>query len=347
MEAAGSEMQLTESDAIGIIDHFVLQFRLPDGKTVIDRFVAVRPDLPAVERDMLLSWRDSVEGIFELRRKHKDSVTLLNLIDDLEYRTYTNMGPGVFRPMREGDFVFGRLVPVDGAWLVSGMLSSYPRSSGPDVAKVALALATEHPALVFRNPAKVDEGWEVMRLNRAEFIDFFGTDELILPPAEAEERLNAQLRRHQEAAVARAQSAGKKPRSDMEVPVIKLDGLYGFDTVGIIFDEVDGLNFYPDYGMLRDLFADPARASRKEYADLLRAYLREDTIAPLPLCRLAAAYPENVDAVFRKVLRRRDFVWSEHGDALLRKRKPWYYEREPRPGVSVIGDRLVELAQGN
>jgi hypothetical protein len=93
VEAAGPEMRLTESDVIGVIDHFVLQFRLPDGKTVIDRFVAARPDLPGDERDMLLSWRDSVEGIFEIRRKHKDSVTLLNLIDDLEYRTYTNMGP--------------------------------------------------------------------------------------------------------------------------------------------------------------------------------------------------------------------------------------------------------------
>jgi hypothetical protein len=350
MEAAGPEMQLTESDAIGVIDHLVLQSRLPDGKTVIDRFVAARPDLPAAERDMLLSWRDSVEGIFELRRKHQDSVTLLNLIDDLEYRTYTNMGPGVFRPVREGDFIFARLVPIDGVWLVSGMLSSYPSSSGPDVAKIALSLATEHPELVFRNPAKIDEGWEVMRLNRAEFIDFFGTDELILPPAEAEERLNAQLRQHQEAALARARSSGittraRQPR--LEVPVIKLDDLYGFDTVGVIFDEVDGLNFYPDYGMLRDLFADPARASRKEYADVLRAYLREDTIAPLPLRRLAAAYPGNVDAVYCKVLRQRAFVWSEHGDALLRKRKPWYYEREPRPGVSMIGNRLAELARRN
>lgn len=300
---------------------------------------------------MLLSWRDSVEGFFEIRRKHKDSLTLLNLIDDLEYRTYSNMGPGFFRPMREGGFVFARLVPIVGVWLVSGMLSFLPKSSGPDVAKIALGLATEHPELVFRNPAKIDEGWEVMRLNRAEFIDFFGTDELILPPAEAEERLNAQLRAQQEAAVARRPPSGRA--TPAQVPGLDapgynlLDELDGFDTVGIIFDEVDGLNFYPDYGMLRDLFADPARASRKEYADVLRAYLREDTIAPLPLCRLAAAYPENVDAVFRKVLRRRDFAWSEHGDALLRKRKPWYYEREPRPGVSVIGDRLIELAQRN
>jgi hypothetical protein len=48
--------------------------------------------------------------------------------------------------------------------------------------------------------------------------------------------------------------------------------------------------------------------------------------------------------VFRKVLRRPGFTWAEHGEALLRRRKPWYYEREPLPGVSVIGARLSQLA---
>ena len=45
-------------------------------------------------------------------------------------------------------------------------------------------------------------------------------------------------------------------------------------------------------------------------------------------------------------LRRRDFTWTEHGEALMRRRKAWYYQREPRPGVSVIGNRLLELASG-
>jgi hypothetical protein len=47
--------------------------------------------------------------------------------------------------------------------------------------------------------------------------------------------------------------------------------------------------------------------------------------------------------VFRKVLRKPNFTWAEHGEALMRRRKPWYYEREPRPGISVIGARLSEL----
>jgi hypothetical protein len=48
--------------------------------------------------------------------------------------------------------------------------------------------------------------------------------------------------------------------------------------------------------------------------------------------------------VFRRIMRRRDFTWTEHGEALMRRRKKWYYRREPRPGVTVLGDRLLELA---
>jgi hypothetical protein len=96
--------------------------------------------------------------------------------------------------------------------------------------------------------------------------------------------------------------------------------------------------------MLRELFADPTLAADKRYSDVLRGYLAADTIGPLPIRRLAVAHPETADAVFRKVLRKPGFTWAEHGESLLRRRKPWYYEHEPRPGVSVIGTRLAELA---
>ena len=42
-----------EDDAINTIDRFALQYRLPDGTTVVDRFVASRPDLDAVFRKIL------------------------------------------------------------------------------------------------------------------------------------------------------------------------------------------------------------------------------------------------------------------------------------------------------
>jgi hypothetical protein len=111
----------------------------------------------------------------------------------------------------------------------------------------------------------------------------------------------------------------------------------------MIFDEVDGLNFLPAYGAMRELFADPSLVSDEDYAEALHAYLCEDSILPLPLYRLAVAYPDTVDEVYQEVLQRPGFSWAEDGEALLREYKPGYYEREPRPGVTVIGGRLKEL----
>ncbi|WP_367322488.1 hypothetical protein [Streptomyces sp. HUAS ZL42] len=351
LEAAGPERQLDEGEAIRIIDHFILRYRLPDGSTVVDRFVAGRKDLTAIDREMLLGWRDAVEGIFEIHRKEGDAVVLLNLVDDLEYRTYSNVGRAAFRGMSKGGFLHTCVVPVHSAgaaWLVSGAMSSYPKSSATEIAQAALHLATSQPELVFRNPEKLEQGWQRMREDRAAFVEFCGGDELVLPPAEAEDLLNAYYRHRQEAAVAGQPDRARGRRlSGLDLPFFELPReLADSHTIGVIYDQVDGLNFYADYGMLRDLFADPVRASRAQHQDLLRTYLREGSIAPLPICRLAAAHPETADAVFRKLLRKPGFTWSEHGEALLRRRKPWYYANEPRPGVSVIGDRLGALLTG-
>ncbi|MFF9346544.1 hypothetical protein [Streptomyces sp. NPDC014734] len=348
LEAAGPERQLDEGEAIRITDHFILGYRLPDGSTVVDRFVAGRKDLTAADRAMLLGWRYPVEGVFEIRRKDGDAVILLNLVDDLEYRTYSNVGRAAFRGVPKGGFLLTCLVPVysaDGAWLVSGAMTSYPSSSATDIAQAALQLATHDPELVFRNPEKIEQGWQRMREDRAAFIEFCGSDELVLPPAGVEDLLNAYYRHRQEAAVAAQPGRTRRRRlPGLDLPFFELPSeLAGSDTVGVIYDQVDGLNFYADYGMLRDLFADPALTGRRQHQGLLRTYLREESITPLPIRRLATAHPETADAVFRKLLRKPGFTWSEHGDALMRRRKPWYYESDPRPGVSVIGDRLREL----
>ena len=157
---------LIEDEAIDAIDRFALQHRLPNGKTVLDQFLASWPDLRAADRDLLRGWRDPVDGIFEIRRRDGDSLILLNLVDDLEYRTYSNMGPAAFRPLPKHGFVYARLVPVrpvPDAWLVSGSMRAYRKSDAAQVAQVALELATRLPEFVYRNPGKLEQAWEQMR----------------------------------------------------------------------------------------------------------------------------------------------------------------------------------------
>lgn len=84
--------------------------RLPGGKTVADRFVARRTALTEADRQMVLAWRDLVEGLFEMRGKEGECLRLLNLLDDLEYRTYTYAGRSTLRGVAKGGFLGARLV---------------------------------------------------------------------------------------------------------------------------------------------------------------------------------------------------------------------------------------------
>lgn len=70
LRGAGRVALNAEFDAIDAIDWFLLQHRLPDGRTVLARFVAARGDLPRGERDLLLAWHDVVEGMFEVERRN-------------------------------------------------------------------------------------------------------------------------------------------------------------------------------------------------------------------------------------------------------------------------------------
>ncbi|MFI1523255.1 hypothetical protein [Kitasatospora cineracea] len=264
---------------------------------------------------------------------------------------YSNVGPTAFRGASQGGFLVTCLVPLvptNGTWLVSGAMEYYPKSSATEIAQAAVQLAASQPELVFRNPEKIEQGWQRMREDRVAFVELCGADELILSPSAAENPLNSYYRHRQQTITAAhpGHARGRRlPRLDF--PAFELPHeLADSDTIGVIYDEIDGMNFYADYGMLRDLFADPNLAGRRTHQDLLRTYLREESIAPLPIHRLAAAHPETTDTVFRKLLRQPGFTWSEHGEELLRRRKPWYYAQEPRPGVSVIGERLAELAAG-
>ncbi|MEU1600433.1 hypothetical protein ABZ468_48725 [Streptomyces sp. NPDC005708] len=104
---------LDEATAIDTIDHFVLQHRLGDGSTVLERFTAQRrPPLGEDERAMLLGWRDVVEGVFEVKGFEGDAVVLHDLLDDLVYRVHSNLGRRALGKLRTEMFVAARIVPV-------------------------------------------------------------------------------------------------------------------------------------------------------------------------------------------------------------------------------------------
>ena len=336
-----------QAASIDFLDRFILQHRLKDGTTVVEQFVADRPELPEDERDLLLGWRDVVEGIFEVERLDGETLVVTNLVDELTYRVRSNAGPKVLAGMRPGSFLITRLVPIGDEWLLSGISHTLPASSRDFAYQRAADIAAQHPALVFRNPEKLARAWEVQREERRHFVAFFGSDLVVLPGSELAERMAAYARfRMYEARDPEGRTAAEHYRETYGVEPPTLDfalppDLTEAETVGVICDDVEGLNFYRDFGRFEATLAAPELAAEPAHREIVLTYLEEPSISPLPFRRLAARDPERASRVIRLVLGRKRFSWERDGEALLKRYKPSYFERPMLPAVTPLSDRLT------
>ncbi len=356
-EAAGRGNFLDEGSATRAVDHFALQYRLPNGRTVVERFVTQRrPRLSVADREMMLGWRDVVEGIFEVTRfdGDGDAVELRNLVDDLDYRAHSNLGRQAFTALNVGAFVICRIVPLSpasGVWLISGHMAAYPESDGTAVAQVAVKAMTTDPRQLRRNPPLLRRAWEMQAGQRADFIAQTGSDMVVVGAGEAQDILREHYRRLQDKALwetgERDLPAHTVPEAD-ELGRLP-EGLLEAETVALIYDDVDGLNFYADFGRLDALFAEAAAAGDAGQVvdpaglDQLEGYLHDESVAPLAIRRLVDRHPEGADPVFRALLGKPGFTWSRDGEKLLRRCKPTFFGREPVPSVTVLGERLAQL----
>lgn len=91
------------------------------------------------------------------------------------------------------------------------------------------------------------------------------------------------------------------------------EDLLAADNVALIYDEIEGLNHYRDFGHLDVLFADPTLARDRTHLTLLREYLDDESVAPLAIRRLVQRHPDGADPVFRALLRKPRFTWARDG----------------------------------
>jgi len=324
------------------LDFFVLQHRLGNGQTIVEQFVAARRDLPQAEREMLLGWRDVVEGVFEVAGHDGGALVVENLVDDLTYRVRSNMGSQVLGSLRPGSFVLARVVPVGEEWLVSGATHPIAKSQRDAVYTAAADLAMRQPKLAFRNPDKLERAWELQRADRARFVSFFGTDMIVIPGAELAGRMREYYQFSRREVLAELSASGvasryaDRPLAFTDWPV----ALEESEVIGVIYDQTEGLSFFGGFKDFEEAFTDPSLIGQHRYRRRVNEYLDDDSVSPLPFRRLSERDPGRVSAVLGKVLGRRDFNWHRDGEKLMRQRKPWFFEQAPLPRVLPISERL-------
>lgn len=327
-ERFGEPITTDEHTLIDFLDNWVLRHRLADGRTVVERFVRSRGDLPRAERDMMLGWRDPLEGYFEVEGFDGEVLLASNLIDDLPYRIRSNLGLEAFRERApQGSFLVARVVPVLDEWLISGAIAALEAKQADELMALAASAAMESPSLLFRNPERLRLGWEMQAEDRARFVEFFGADLVVVPRAELDSRWAEYWRfRH---------GPDAPPGGD-------LSEIGDGETVGLIYDEREGLGFFADFGAFQEVFQRPELARQPQHAEVVRHYLYDDSISPVAFRRCAELYPEGVDAVLSHLLRRKTFAWRKHGEDLMRRHKPDLVSQEPLPLFLPFGPRLAE-----
>ena len=317
-----------------VLDHFALQYRLPLGSTVVEAFTAAHPELTDTERDMLLGWRDVVEGVFEVTGKDGDALVLVNFLDELTYRTRSNLGRKAFKPLKKGMILIGRLVRAGDDWMISGNPAAFPASARNQMLAAAAEQALRHPEAVFRNPDKLAQARRVMAEHHESFVDLFGADLIVVPGSEVPGQVET-YHRHL------AQQASPGTERPALPPLDLPDDILTADSVAIHSVAEEGLSFYPDYDLLEELFSNPALISRRRYREILSGFLGDPDISPEPLRRLAASDPAKASTVFTRLLKRkRGFRWETDGEQLLRQHKPSYFDGTLLPRTVMLPEPL-------
>jgi hypothetical protein len=214
-------------------------------------------------------------------------------------------------------------------------------------------MAMHFPRLAFRNSEKLEQAWETQRDHRAAFIALFGSDTVAIPGRELPAMM-CRLRLFQtfewrdetgETVAERSAAATGKPLDPDDFDDSAFDSLTDAATIGVIYDEIDGMTFYRDYGLLDEAFARPELLDDKAHREAVTEYLEAEDGSPVPFRRPAAAHPTTVDQLFRRLLRRNDFTWERDGEELMRSCRPDYYTQEHFPHVSPLSPILAKALQ--
>ncbi|MFD2861756.1 hypothetical protein ACFTE1_16960 [Salininema proteolyticum] len=282
------------------------------------------------------SWEGgAVVQVFDNLGVDGATLHLKGVADELEYDAEVTMGAEAAESFAGCPYLFARLLPVGGLWVLSGTQLRFEESDAQAALRWAADWATRFPSTVFRNPEFLAKGWDKQKEDSAEFTAYFGSDTVVFPVGEAADRIREfWLHRH-------GAALGEKFLRDSGFDLSAHD-LTGVETVGLMYDELDGLRLLYDYGRLLDVFAEPRLVRRHEGRRVVESYLKDDETGPVPLRRAAERNPDHADIVFAHILKRKDFSWARDGEKLLERHMPESFRTPPLPRQLPLPRRLAE-----
>ncbi len=320
-------------------DNFVYSYKFPDNLTVIDRFVSETADLSEKEKAIVLRWKDPVVGLFQVKRTFLDGFVAENLINEVDYTIKPTTIPRSFeRLARPGAFFRAKIIPIGNKEYIFSGIQELLDIQEKEILKIAASLQLEHPEFAFRdNEEKIQQGFEMQKKDRALFIEYFGSDEVLTEGKKLNELMAAfmdyKLKKHDKP----IPEGYRPPKMKFPKDLVKSK------DVGIVFDEVSGQHYLIDYGLILNIFQEPDESKIKRYNEEILTYLEDDTISPVVLRRVFFRFPQNAEFIVRRVLNRPEFDLKRDFDSLVDEFKPSFKGKKIFPQIMTMSERMTRI----
>lgn len=321
-----------EGKYINFLDYFILEWKFANGDTIADSFIKENKELAQQEKNIINNWKNGFSGIFLVKKISPDGFILLNLIENKEYKVKPITCPDSMNIIKKRDFLLTRLLPLENYHIFSGATSCIAAKHKVQVFQLVTDFLKRCPSAVFaHNDKELREAYFLQEEEYNDFVEFFGTDEIILSGKEVQEKLKEfyHYRYFQKkdpvAKKTKAEQFQKKhghlpplPQSDFPAKLLEAE------EIGVIYDKKEGLSFFAWYGIFKEIFSSENFKNIPGYKEIISGYLTSPSISALPFLRVAEHYKENAEKVFKDLFNTDNFIIPDDLYELLRKYKPDY-----------------------
>lgn len=328
------------------IEWFLFEKIFSDGKTSLDLFL--EKDFTEEEKELISSWKKFVFSIFKLKKEENENYILLNIINNHKYSVHKQ---GLNKVIKIGDYFITRLLPFNKEYLFSNILNKIDPRSNDQIYNIAAQFELDYPhAAFFENDNKMQVSYRIQALEYEDFVDFFGSDEIIVEGHEIPRKLHEFY--HYRYFQKKEKNSGKtiakifreKYGTYPDLPLIELpDRILELWEVGIVYDRMEGLNFFPWYGIFKEIFRNKNFQEFPGYKKCVMEYLKSETISTLPFIKVLKLYPENFAEVFKDVLNRKTFKIPDDFEKVMEKYKKSVMIKAMGPTVIPMPERTKAL----
>lgn len=306
-------------------------------------------------RELILGWRDVIEGFFEVKGRTGSSLYLKNLINEREYEAFPTASMVDFK-IKTGDFLFARIVPAKGFYIFSGSVAIFEWDGSEDqratMYKSAMDLQMQHPGMAFTdNEEKLQKSYESVRRQYEDFVHHFGPDEVFGTGKEILHKYQGLFdylvfeKKDPKSGQPVASAFERKTGKPYQPLTVKLpEPVLNSQDAGMLCDPVEGLSFLIDYQRFIDVFKYPDRyLGKRETEEIVMGYLESGSISDVPFRRVAKRFPDNFSRVMAYYLDQEDFSSSQIDD-LMWEFKPDSFNKLPGI-VTILDAEMARLAR--